>query len=341
MKSTDTTSVILGAGFSYVAGLPLTRDLFKTVAPPKSFSKTAEESHKRVANAYQDWVAKTGKEDAELWLLDLYDDKARCACPVTFDDAVRFAMARLVILPDWKWRTTPYMYGITRSVECPLHRQFWAELRRCFNLKNVVTMNYDILAEQGLKADYSDSRTAPLCHYGGQPWPQIVEKMLDVRSRAKEDVKLSLEIAVFKMHGSVNWCDEPHGFKIHDDVRGVFRAAAKHGELAIVPPIPGKDGPPWLTKVWEYAAKGLKASRRWIVCGYSMPDYDDALRDFFREAAASIANLEIFILDPNALALVSKWQAITPASTVITPLKGLPDGLTELVALTAMKGGVT
>ena len=109
--------------------------------------------------------------------------------------------------------------------------------------------------------------------------------------------------------------------------------------MAVVPPVPEKKRPDWLTKVWEYAGKGLRSSRIWIVCGYSMPDYDKALRDFFRDAAAGIANLEIYILDPNSTALMAKWQAITPAGTVITPLKGLPEGLTQLVGLKATKVG--
>src|SRR5437773_861352 len=112
------------------------------------------------------------------------------------------------------------------------------------------------------------------------------------------------------MHGSINWCDEPHGFKIHDDVRGAFRSGSKHGRVAIVPPLPEKDRPPWLTKVWEYAALGLRGSLIWIVCGYSMPDYDHALREFFRAAAAGVDDRRVFILDPNSAALVAKWQSI-------------------------------
>jgi hypothetical protein len=337
MKSTGITSVVLGAGFSCHTGFPLTRDLFNTTELPDSISDTARACHDRVARTYQNWVASTGKTDAELWLLGLYKDK-HGASEVGFDEAVRFAMARLVDLPPGDWRTMPYMYGITCSVANLVHREFWAGLRRCSNLKHVVTMNYDILAEQGLKEHYSDHRTAPVCHYGGFPAHQFVRKMLDVRKpniagQRYEDVELGSEITIYKMHGSINWCDEPHGFKIHDDVRGVFRAGSKHGQLAIVPPIPGKDGPPWLTKVWEYAGNGLRASRTWIVCGYSMPDYDDALREFFREAAAGITSLEIFILDPNSSALLTKWQSITPAGTKITPLKGLPDGLTQVIEL--------
>jgi hypothetical protein len=44
------TAVILGAGFSCAAGLPLTRDLFeRSTAPPRAQSKEAERSHLQVA----------------------------------------------------------------------------------------------------------------------------------------------------------------------------------------------------------------------------------------------------------------------------------------------------
>jgi hypothetical protein len=331
-EKANVTSVILGAGFSHVAGLPLTKDLFGSAELPKSFSRTEADSHKRVALAYKQWAERTGETNAELWLKELYySDPSIFA--VEFNDAIRFAMARLVILHKGNWRTAPYMHGITRSVESVIHRRFWTEIRNCFNLKSVVSMNYDILAEQGLKLSYCEKRTPPLCHYGGFPARQFVKKLLDVRTRAYEDVQLGSEIAMFKMHGSINWCDEPHGFKIHDDVRGVFRTGSKYGTMAIVPPIPGKDGPPWLTKVWEYAARNLRISTIWIICGYSMPDYDDALKKFFFEAAVNTPCKRVFILDPNSEALVSKWRVILPSDSIVIPLKGLPEGLRQLIEL--------
>ena len=316
-REPEVTSLILGAGFSCVAGLPLAKDLFNTSESPKAFSKTAVRRNEKVLHAWRNWSRQTGSLDAEIWLRELYLNEDNDS-GITFQDAVEFAVARLVILPDWKWRSTPYFYGITRSVECETHRI-------------LVTMNYDILAEQGLKEKYSSHhRSPPLCHYGGFPANLHVRMMLDLRTRRYRNVKLGEEISIFKMLGSVNWCDEPHDFKIHDDVRGVFRSDRRRGKLAIVPPLPEKRRPEWLEKVWQYAENGLKASHIWIVCGYSMPEYDDALRRFFKRVASQHDHLTIYILDPNATSIVSRWREISPEQTQIVTLSGLPEGIDEL-----------
>ena len=322
------TSAILGAGFSCVAGLPLARDLFETDVIPPAQTKKIIANHEEVLAAWRAWKQQQPAGNAEEWLGLIYEKRPFTIYGTTWENALDFAMARLVKLPSGS--NAAYYYGITSSVDSDVHRQFWSKIRKSFDLKFVVTMNYDILAEQGLKDEYSERRCAPICHYGGMPYNQSVRKMTNVVRRTCEDIKLGHDVAIYKMHGSINWVDEPHGFKIHDDVRAVFRENKKLGKPAIIPPLHEKEPPNWLSKVWEMAESSLAKSHVWIVCGYSLPDYDVALRNLFERAARRTSGLQIYIMDPYSEMLQNKWRAISPSGTKIIPLPGLPQALQNI-----------
>jgi hypothetical protein len=325
------TTLILGAGFSRVAGLPLTRSLFETNELPRHISTAAADRHKQVMHAWRIWISANPDGNAEEWLAQLYDPGLRGAEALvhrtSYQNAIDFALARLVQLPPGK--NAHYYHGVTTSVECKVHRQFWGLLRRDFDLKAVVTMNYDILAEQGLHETYSSHRTKPLFHYGGFPYTQYIRQMTDVTTKNAKDIKLDGPIALFKMHGSLNWSYEwsPDRMKMHDDVRAVFRSKRAVGVPQVVPPVAEKDSPDWLRVIWNGASEALGASHVWFVCGYSLPEYDKALREFFKAAAAKAFGLRIFISDPHAAAVSKNWTEIAPKGTHVEALPGLPEVL--------------
>lgn len=323
------TTAILGAGFSRAAGLPLTRDLFETTEIPRSLSPEAAERHRQVLYAWRTWASKNPGENAERWLSKLYALRGAEALVylTSYQDAVDFALARLVRLPPG--RNTHYYHGVTTSVECESHRLFWQALRRDFQLEAVVTMNYDILAEQGLREEYSPHRTKPLFHYGGFPYTQYVRKMNNVINSDVEEVKLDGPIALFKMHGSLNWSYEwsPDRMKMHDDVRAVFRVNREVGVPEIVPPLEEKEAPRWLQGIWSGAEAALRESQVWFVCGYSLPDYDTAIRSLFKTAASRAFGLRLFIADPFSAEVAKKWAAIVPTGVRIVSLPGIPEVL--------------
>lgn len=318
-------SAILGAGFSSVAGLPLTKDLFDEL--PIAKSKRAQREYQEVLTAWSWWKENNPDGNAELWLRSLYDNRWFSTLGTTWENALDFAMARLVKIGVGT--KAAYFHGICTSSDNEIHKTFWKTLRKKFVLKQVITMNYDILAEQGLRDEYTKERRPPICYYGGFPYQQVVKKVKNPATHDYENVELGHEITLFKMHGSINWADEPHGFKIHDDVRAAFRVERKRGSVAIIPPLPGKEIPSWLESVWKQAEEALASSQVWIVCGYSLPDYDEALKEFFKRAAHKTSSLRIYILDPGSEQLVQRWKNITPFTTNIRGLPGLPIGLEE------------
>lgn len=326
------TAIILGAGFSHVAGLPLTRNLFDTEGVlPRFQSAAVENNHREVLGAYQSWRRTHPNANAEQWLKELYDLKDvgphQVSPETSWSKAIRFALARLVDLPAGK--NSHYYYGICTPRCSSVHRRFWDRVENHFGVRIVVSLNYDILVEQALHSEDTGHRAAPRCYYGGFQHVQAVRKMTDVTKKKFELVQLGTDIALYKLHGSVNWAWEPHALtlKIHDDVRAVFRKDDRFGTPAIIPPIPEKEMPQAFSQIWDEARRSLLKSSRWIVCGYSLPEYDQALQRFFKEILSAQRQTQILVLSPDSPVLVERWREISPKHVQVFPLPGLPDAL--------------
>ena len=326
------TAVILGAGFSLVAGLPLTRNLFDCGPTlPRAQSASAAENNAQVNCAYQQWKTEHPSATAEEWLCELYEHRddglQEKLQGTTWDKAIRFALSRLVDLP--KGSKSHYYFGICTYRSHPVHSEFWARIEHELHSRTVVTLNYDILVEQALHTGATTSRSAPRCYYGGFTHVQAVRKMTNIINKKYDLVQLGNDVTLYKLHGSVNWAWEQHSrtLKIHDDVRAVFRRNEDVGTPAIIPPIPEKEMPPEFSQIWWEARRSMMACPRWLVCGYSLPPYDVVLHDFFAEILSHKMQAEILVLAPDSASLAARWEAIAPASTRIRALPGLPEAL--------------
>src|SRR5215213_7608091 len=90
-------AVILGAGFSYIAGLPLTRDLFAPASEkPESRSKLSAQKHEDVRLAFNRALSQEPGLSAEQWLARLYSDRENVFQPMItgtrWEDAIRYAL---------------------------------------------------------------------------------------------------------------------------------------------------------------------------------------------------------------------------------------------------------
>lgn len=312
-----TTSVILGAGFSRSAGLPLTRELFDKI--PAHSSRKDLQRQADVLAAFEAWRAdqQAGEANAERWLEQLYNDRddplARMRFGTVWADAIRFVLRRLT---ESASATRPYYYGVASHKCAETHRAFWETVRTTVGLNYIVTMNYDILAERALHSCGADGEHHPDWYYGGFQYRQMVNQIRDVSRKVGDPardrvVPLGTSIPIYKLHGSVNWAWEPHApsMKIHNDVRAAFRPNEDHGEPAVIPPVPEKSMHPEFQRIWLEARKVLAASTTWLICGYSLPAYDLALEQFFREAADEAHGLErVIVIDPNSPELVDRWS---------------------------------
>jgi hypothetical protein len=322
------TTIFLGAGFSKSAGIPLTSELFDEI--PYSPNDNSIK-YKLVVDAWE----KSGQKNIESWLKEKYYNKDE---GVDFQDIVDFILARVVRIPKKYGKNGAYYYGISTSIPEIAHREFWYKIRNKFEINAIITTNFDIIIEQGLRNVYSDTsneRHAPLCKYGGFPssFEQKIKIITNVATGNKpatfrEEIMEGIEL--YKLHGSLNWVEEPHALKIHDDVRAVFRKKRGPWKPLIIPPLEEKDRPVWAYETWNYSEKRLMESDTWFICGYSFPEYDESVCNLFSRASMGKGNLKVLISDPNSAVIIKRLKTILKCKNEIIPLDGLPKLLKSL-----------
>lgn len=288
------TAVVLGAGYSSLVGLPLAAHLlddhfFIT-------SKGAERRFDAVLAAWKDYRAAHSGAWPELFLTELYRNAS--AHGVKWQWAVELVAATLAS-PRGKdipvVRNIRYSGRLTKEVQSPALVQFW-DVACSADLRGVVTTNYDLLAERGLRHRALTRRLRPGFHYGGFSTPQRLKGLAQPWTVLDQQriVVLDSGVPVYKLHGSLNWSTEGGRLVMYQDMRPAFRRGA---DALIVPPMTEKETPEWLSAVWASASSCLSNCERWIVCGYSLPTYDIALLGFFSRSSPVVK--EICLVDES------------------------------------------
>jgi hypothetical protein len=172
------------------------------------------------------------------------------------------------------------------------HHAFWEALGRGPNFQGVVTTNYDLTIERSLR----DSPTHPACHYGGLKRPHYAIRRSELPGPpGPPTFELKGEIPLFKLHGSLNWHLLRSGkIEIYQDCRKAF---AFGNTAAIVAPVAEKKPLEAFEPVWAGAEELLSRAETWLVIGYSLPPYDDAIRKMLGRAARH--RPRIVVMDPS------------------------------------------
>lgn len=324
MTTPTNTAIIVGAGFSFSAGLPLTKDLFN--ADVFIGSDQAQARMSRVFRSWQEWSAANTTSGPEQFLSFTHSGSNTGA---SWHDVVEYVAAVLATPrgEDVPSRKSPRYAGrLTNSVRSPIHQNFWRLVQERLHVSMVTTTNYDLLVERGLRHKPRTRPPSPGIHYGGFPRPQWLKGDAQSFSVHKSDRQIELEgtIPLYKLHGSLNWSFESGSLKMYQDCRPAFRHG---GTAAIIPPLTEKATPPWLGNVWDSCEAHLKQCPNWLIIGYSLPLYDIALSELFKRAGNAVAN--IWILDPYAAGgIQSRWSATAPSARVVC-LPGLPEALSN------------
>ena len=319
----------LGAGYSYVARVPLARDLLE----PNYVLALSDRSRKRfeaVLQHYDDWRRQHPAEYPEQYLGSLYGGLLGPNAP-PWKWAVEYVGAVIASAgtpPASLNRDPRYSNRVNRPSESVVHKQFWNAILVNTDKLSVLTTNYDILIERVLRHRPMQRPPSPGCFYGGLPRPQQLKgaaQPFSAWSPARL-IEMGGSIAIYKLHGSLNWFLTEKELVLYQDMRAAFRNG---GTAAIVPPVPEKSVPNWLRPIWCEAEIALRNSDVWIVCGYSAPSYDTEVRRLL--AAGSVGRrLTVLLLSPNSDALRSMWQNIAPTAEIVA-LPGLPAG-TQVLA---------
>jgi hypothetical protein len=292
-------------------------------------SENSKRRFDAVLTAYYEWLNAHPGGHAEQFMDDLYRQHLSHVAPI-WNWAVEYVGAVIASAgtPPWSLNRNPrYSNRINRPSITNVHRRFWATiLGKCIDIA-VATTNYDILAEQALRHRPFRRPPAPGCFYGGFERPQKLKGAAQPFSAWSPErvIELTGRVPVFKLHGSLNWSLESNRLTMYQDLRAAFR---KGGNAAIVPPIPDKDLPSWLKPVWKEAEIALRQSRVWIICGYSVPDYDVSVQTLLRESATE-GGRKVLVSSPDAEKICRRLSGLLPKSELIG-VAGLPDGIDEL-----------
>jgi hypothetical protein len=318
----------LGAGFSYVAGVPLAKDLLR----PRWLIAMSDRSGERfriVQEDYENWQQHNPGAYPEQYMGLVYENKAGLHAP-RWNWLVEYVCAVIASAgtpPGSLNRNPRYSNRVNVPFHCGAHQSFWSSLFRVSDDVSVITTNYDILVERVVRHRQMQRPPSPGCFYGGIARPQKLTGAAQPFSRwaPARTIEMSGSIPVFKLHGALNWSLNNGSMVMYQDLRPVFRHG---GTAAIIPPIPEKLVPPWLQSTWRSAEESLRQSNVWIVCGYSLPHYDAEVLRLLEKAGAR-RSLNIFLMSPEADALRPRWATLLPDATV-TAVPGLPEGTEPL-----------
>ena len=318
----------LGAGFSYAARVPLAKDLFQSNYV-LALSERSQTRFDAVLTAYREWHALHPSGHAEEFMGELYRRHVANAAPI-WRWAVEYIGAVIAspgTPPSSLNRNPRYSNRLNRPSTVDAHRRFWATITRKFNEVAVLTTNYDILIEQGLRHKPFRRPPAPGCFYGGFERPQMLKGAAQPFSAwsPEELIELTGSVPVFKLHGSLNWSLESGRLVMYQDLRAAFRNG---GNAAIVPPIPDKELPLWLKPVWTQAEIALRQSQVWIICGYSVLPYDVSVQALLKESSSD-GGREVVVSSPDAKEICHRLSDLLPNSKLIA-IEGLPDGIDNL-----------
>lgn len=181
-------------------------------------------------------------------------------------------------------------HNLNRTTGKAVYEEFWSEVFTRTSDVAVITTNYDVLPERGLRFQPRPRKHRPGFHYGNGP-EELSGSGYPSFSHIQR-IKISGAVPLFKLHGSISWSLEQGNLIKYFDCRPAIR-----GDAAIVAPVTNKTIPSFLHSTWQQAGDALAHSEKWLIVGYSLPEYDQAVRQLFKNKSAHRPSIHIF--DPN------------------------------------------
>lgn len=298
-----------------MGGVPLASELFDH--RPEVDRITRHRLVERVVSAWRGWHDSTGGAPEEyLAFLESRGGQV-------WSDAVWFVglviTLRIGHVATVGRQPTIIRHNIDRTTRIPAHEEFWSTIFRCTDAVAVVTTNYDILPERGLRHEPRPRVPRPGFNYGLGPEPLAgggYPSYAHIRQ-----IATSGSVPLLKLHGSVSWSIQDGELVCFRDCRPAIR-----GDAAIVAPVVEKSLPPYLRDTWSQAAEYLSKSDTWLVVGYSLPTYDRAVRELLSRNAQH--NPRVHVFDPREEVRGDYSDLLSGASVYSHP--GLPEGLNDL-----------
>lgn len=311
-------SIFLGAGFSTLGNVPLASQLFNEQPDVDVISR--QRLIERVLAGWKKWHSETGGTP-EQFLAVLEANGGKQWRDTTWYVALVIAlcMGHLRVVGA-KPTIVRHTLNVTSGIEA--HEAFWTTLFRQSEEVAVLTTNYDILAERGLRPKPRPRVPRPGFHYGAGP------EQLEGRGYPSyahiQQIKAEGRIPLLKLHGSISWTLKDNQIVRYHDCRPAIR-----GDAVIVAPVTEKNVPSVFQPIWHHAAMALAKSDTWIIVGYSLPSYDLAINDLFRSNAGH--GTQVHVLNPNRQ-VADRVASLLPHA-IVHAHPGLPEALSDLPKL--------
>ncbi len=289
---------VLGAGATYDAGGPLTRDFF---ARNRKYDDRIYERHflgnkkyEAIAAVYDDWKLQHKNPDIEKFFnevatRDVYGD---------FDVPNTNERISPSKVRDWLvWHMSTYVHRSCSAQRNPptYYFDFIELLKKRGHPGSILTFNYDLVFDKLILDRYN------AIDYG-LPRANVYVKprSLDIWSG----------IQVLKLHGSLNWtrCDTCERIDVtlksraHLERRkGCTIGCAGYRNPVIVPPVRDKER--FLgsaNPIWRKAHEELEEADKTVLIGYSVPEADAAARALLTQTLVrENPNCELVIVNSN------------------------------------------
>jgi hypothetical protein len=208
-------------------------------------------------------------------------------------------------------------HNINRTTGVPVHEAFWTAVFSRTTAVTVLTTNYDILAERGLRVEPRPRVPRPGFRYGESA--EILEGGGYPSYSHIRPVFACGTVPVLKLHGSVSWSLRSERIVRYHDCRPAIR-----GDALIVAPASEKRLPDCLRLTWETARESLASAATVIAIGYSLPEYDRSVIGLLR---STNPRCRFHVFDPDCN-VVTRYEGLLGRTVVAHP--GLPDGLRDI-----------
>lgn len=278
---------------------------------------TRERLIDRVLQRWNDWRrTNSGAPEEYLAELQLGAGKAWLDAQWYVGLIIALTMGRVELVG---MKPTITRHNINRTSGVPAHEGFWTTIFRKTEDVSVLTTNYDILPERGIRHTRRPRVPRPGFHYGWGP-EQLAGGGYPSYSHIQK-IFATGTVPIYKLHGSVSWSYRNGQLIRYHDCRPAIR-----GDAAIVAPVTAKTLPTYLEPVWANARAALSSSNTWLVVGYSLPAYDELVRGLLRDSARD--NLVVHIFDPD-FGVAERFRSLL-GDRMILPHRRLPEGLDDL-----------
>ena len=315
-------TVFLGAGFSILGGVPLASQLF--ARHPVVDRVTRQRLVERVIAGWTDWHARTnGTAEEYLAHLEVAGAGGQWRDATWYVSLVIALSLGTIRSISFTQQRTIIQTNLNRTSGIPAHEEFWTLLFRHTEDVAVVTTNYDVVAERGLRNTPRPRRHRPGFHYGFGP-----ERLLGSGAPSFSHIRPIMaagRIPLLKLHGSVSWSISNGVIGHYFDCRPAIQ-----GRALIIAPVTEKSVPQYLQPIWDKAADALSRSQTWLVIGYSFPTYDKTVNVLLAKNAGHWPAVHVF--NPDAT-VAKRVKALLPGSPVVVSHPGLPEGTSQLSSI--------